>query len=420
VNPEQRQLRLHRSLLLCAGAAYLGWWFFVHFALPDAFNPFFSRALVVACFGAVFAGSYAWTAVARNADGWLALCCCLATAHYFYLFDRNHGDLNWVVGSYITVTAVCAVLQTSRSLLLYSLFVASVSLAMLLRPSGVAYVVFLPGILTALLFANIGLHGRLRLFERLQESQRIALQDLTERKRAEGALLLANRELESFSYSVAHDLRSPLRALNGYSHVLIEDYADRLDDEGKRHLERIGAAAETMGRLIDALLELARVTRKEPRRESVDLTRQAEAIAKRLEADHPDRVVDFVNQVGVVAEGDPQLLRTVLDNLIANAWKFTARQPSARVAFGCTLENGVPVYYVQDNGAGFDMSYANKLFTPFQRLHDAAEYPGTGIGLATVQRIIDRHGGRVWGEGTVNHGATFYFTLQVSPSPAVG
>ncbi|HVH42192.1 MAG TPA: ATP-binding protein, partial [Labilithrix sp.] len=514
VNPEQRQLRIHRTLLLSGGAAYLGWWLFVHASLPNAFNPFGSRAVVVACFLAVLAASYAWSSVARNLDGWLAACCALATAHYFYLFDRNHADLNWVVGSYITVTAVCAILQTSRSLLLYSLFVALLSIAMLLRQPGVSYVVFLPGMLTNLLFANVGLHSRLRLLDRLRESherieslfdagfdgiavheqgivrqvngalgpllgyskdeligkevaslfvpeardvasemvvgrrearheldvlrkdgtrvtvevmakrhvrsgremQQVAFRDLTERKRAEAALLRANRELESFSYSVAHDLRAPLRAIDGFSQVILEDYGHALDAEGKRHLERITAGAETMGRLIDALLDLARLTRKEVLRETVNLTEHAEAIVTQLQAVHTERDVDFVNQPGIFAQCDSQLLRVLLDNLIRNAWKFTERQPAPSIAFGCSVQNGVPVYYVRDNGAGFDMAHVGKLFGPFQRLHSAAEYPGTGIGLATVQRIVDRHGGRVWAEGAVNHGATFFFTLQAGPS----
>jgi signal transduction histidine kinase len=411
VNSEQRQLRFHRTLLLASGGAYLAWWFFVHAALPHAFNPFLGRALVVACFVAVFAASYVSPAIARHLHGWFTACCCLATAHYFYLFDRNYEDLNWVVGSYITVTAVCAFLQTARALLVYSLFVAALSVALLLHHHGGSYVVFLPGMLTALLFANIGLRSRLRLNSRLQES-------LTETNKAEVALLRANRDLESFSYSVAHDLRAPLRAISGFSAVLLEDYGERVDAEGKQHLSRIAAGAETMGRLIEALLGLAKLTRTEAKRERVDLTMHAEAIAKELRAIHPERVVEFSNQADVVALGDSQLLRALLDNLIGNAWKFTEQQASPRIEFGCAVQDGVPVYFVKDNGAGFDMAYVKKLFAPFQRLHSAAEFPGTGIGLATVQRIVERHGGRVWAEGVVNDGATFYFTLQPGPSAA--
>jgi PAS domain S-box-containing protein len=510
VNPEQRKLRLHRTLLLVGGSAYLGWWFFVRAALPGAWNPFGSRIAVVACFFAVLGASYRWPAIAKNLDRGLAICCAVATAHYFYLFDRNNAELNWVVGSYITVTAVCAILQTSRALVLYSVFVTVLSVILLLRQPALSYVVFLPGILTNLLFANVGLHSRFRLLRRLEESherieslfdagfegiavheqgivrqvngalgpllgyareeligrdvatlfvpeararaadmvtgrretrfevdalkkdgsrvnvevigkrhvldgkemQLVAFRDVTERKRAEIALLRANRDLESFSYSVAHDLRAPLRAIGGFSQVLLEDYGDRLDDAGKRHLARIHAGAERMAQLIDALLGLARMTRVEVQREKVNLSEQAEAVARQLQASNPGRAIEFVSQAGIVAKGDTQLLRALLDNLIGNAWKFTEREASPRVAFGCDVDQGLPVYYVKDNGAGFDMAHVDKLFGPFQRLHGAADFPGTGIGLATVRRIVDRHGGRVWAEGAVNEGATFYFTLE--------
>jgi signal transduction histidine kinase len=413
VSSEQRQLRVHRTLLLTAGTTYLVWWAFVRAFLPNAFNPLPSRIAVAACFFAVVLASYVSNAIARTLAGWLAVCAGLLTAHYFYLFDRNGADLNWVVGSYITVTAVCAILQTSRTLLLYSLFVALLSAAILSRHRGDAYVVFLPGMLTSLLFANIGLRLRFKLLARLQES-------VAQQSRAEAELVRANRDLEAFSYSVAHDLRTPLRGINGFSRILLEDYASKLDEEGSRHLDRIAAAAETMGLLIDALLKLARVTRRELERETIDLGETALAVVRDLREADRERRVDFEVQPGLVDRGDRQLLRVLLENLIGNAWKFTQRQPSARVVFGAKVEDGIPIYYVEDNGAGFDMTYAAKLFGPFRRLHAADDFPGTGIGLATVQRIVDRHGGRVWAEGAVNQGATFYFTLQAHPSAAPG
>jgi len=238
-----------------------------------------------------------------------------------------------------------------------------------------------------------------------------------ERERAEAALRLSNRELEAFSYSVAHDLRAPLRGINGLSKVLLEDLGDRLDDEAKDHLARIAAAAQRMGTLIDALLALSRVTRTELHRESVDLSRLAEAVVHQLRLNEPVRAVDFVNEPGVMADADPPLLRAVLENLLGNAWKFTAKRDRAQIAFGSELMGGSRVYYVRDNGAGFDMAYADKLFAPFQRLHTTAEFVGTGVGLATVQRIVDRHGGRIWADGVVGEGATFRFTL---PSSAEG
>jgi PAS domain S-box-containing protein len=238
-----------------------------------------------------------------------------------------------------------------------------------------------------------------------------AIRDITERKRIEMALETSNRELEAFSYSVAHDLRAPLRGINGFSSALLEDCADKLDEQGKDYLRRIGAGSERMGLLIDALLALSRVSRMELQRETVNLSRIAEAAIKQLRMSQPERVVEFVSQDDVLAEGDPALLRAVFDNLLGNAWKFTAGREVANIAFGTTEKDGAVVYYVKDNGAGFDMAYAGKLFIPFQRLHQASEFAGTGIGLATVQRIARRHGGEIWAEGIVGRGATFYFTL---------
>jgi signal transduction histidine kinase len=232
-----------------------------------------------------------------------------------------------------------------------------------------------------------------------------------ERKRSESALELSNRELEAFSYSVAHDLRAPLRAINGFSRALIDDYGDKLDTDAHDFLARIGAASERMGQLIDALLALSRVTRSELRRETVNLSRVAETIIQQLRAGNADREVDFVCQEGVIAYGDVPLLRAVLENLFGNAWKFTNGRLGARIAFGRETRDGESVYSVEDNGAGFDMAYAEKLFAPFQRLHSQAEFAGTGIGLATVQRIVHRHGGLIWAEGAVGKGATFHFTL---------
>jgi signal transduction histidine kinase len=234
---------------------------------------------------------------------------------------------------------------------------------------------------------------------------------ISELKQAQAALTLSNKELEAFSYSVAHDLRSPLRSINGFAQALLEDNVDKLDEESKEFLTRICGSADQMGHLIDALLSLARITRTQLQRERVNMSKLAESVVGQLRIGAPDRVVEFANQDEVVGYGDPDLLRALLENLLGNAWKFTGARSGARIAFGSTIEAGGPAYYVQDNGAGFDMAYANKLFAPFQRLHTASEFAGTGIGLATVQRIVDRHGGRIWAEGVVGQGATFRFTL---------
>jgi signal transduction histidine kinase/ligand-binding sensor domain-containing protein len=224
-------------------------------------------------------------------------------------------------------------------------------------------------------------------------------------------LQAANKELEAFSYSISHDLRAPLRAIDGFSRILLEDYRDKLDDEGKDNLQRVRTASQRMGQLIDDMLQLSRHTRSEMHCGQVDLSALARAIVDELKVSAPQRQVEFVIEPGLTAHADAGLLQAVLQNLLDNAWKFTSQQPAAKIEFGRTIHEGVPIFFVRDNGIGFNMAYADKLFGAFQRLHSATEYPGTGIGLATVQRIIQRHGGQVWAESQVGHGATFYFSL---------
>src|SRR5919112_316083 len=225
-----------------------------------------------------------------------------------------------------------------------------------------------------------------------------------------------NRELEAFSYSVSHDLRAPLRSIDGFSQILVEDYADEIDKEGKDYLGRVRSASQRMGRLIDDLLGLSRVTRRVLRQEDVDLSQMAREVVAELRRREPGRRAEVEVEEGLVANGDPRLLRVALVNLMGNAWKFTEKEREAKVAFGQDEElsrrGRVPVYYVSDNGAGFEMAYADKLFGAFQRLHGTEEFEGTGIGLATVQRVVHRHGGRIWAEGEVGRGATFFFTLR--------
>ncbi|HSL01009.1 MAG TPA: CHASE domain-containing protein, partial [Rubrobacteraceae bacterium] len=209
----------------------------------------------------------------------------------------------------------------------------------------------------------------------------------------------ANQELEAFSYSVSHDLRAPLRSIDGFSQILLEDYADDLNEEGRGYLRRVRAGSRRMALLIDDLLDLSRVTRSALRHQSVDLSAIARETASELENSESEREAEFVIAGGLVASGDPRLLRLVLENLLSNAWKFTREEHRARIEFGAVRREGEPAYYVRDNGVGFDMQYADKLFGAFQRLHSADEFEGTGIGLATVARIVHRHGGRVWAEG---------------------
>jgi light-regulated signal transduction histidine kinase (bacteriophytochrome) len=228
----------------------------------------------------------------------------------------------------------------------------------------------------------------------------------------------ANGELEAFSYSVSHDLRTPLRAIDGFSQALLEDYADQLDETGRNYLARVRAGAQRMGHLIDDLLKLAKVSRAELHPLTIDLSEIARKIVDELREANPERRVAVNITSGLTAHGDAQLLRIALENLLNNAWKYSGKRNQAEIEFGMRTRNGEACYFVEDNGAGFDMAYASKLFGAFQRLHDAKEFPGTGVGLATVQRIIHRHGGHIWAEAVLDKGSTFYFTLPIAQQEA--
>jgi two-component system NtrC family sensor kinase len=223
-----------------------------------------------------------------------------------------------------------------------------------------------------------------------------------------------NRELETFSYTVSHDLRAPLRSINSFSQILLEDYSEKLDSTGKSHLERVSSSAKRMGELIDDLLELSRVARAELSRGRIDLSAIARTILEDFSRNEPDRKVEWNVQDDIVLNVDGRLMKVALENLLGNALKFTAKTATARIEFGTEQRDGGTVYFVRDNGAGFDMKYADKLFSPFKRLHGNDDFPGTGIGLATVHRIVDRHGGRIWADSAVGEGATFYFTISTA------
>jgi len=224
-------------------------------------------------------------------------------------------------------------------------------------------------------------------------------------------LNIANKELEAFSYSVSHDLRAPLRGIDGFSQILLTRYLDQLDERGQDYLRRVRRASQRMGELIDDLLQLSRISRAELRLTDVDLSALAGEIAEELGRREPARAVEWRIQPGLRARGDAGLLRIVLDNLLGNAWKFTGKLDHAVIEFSLDQDDGEPVFHVRDNGAGFNMAYVHKLFGAFQRLHAADEFEGTGIGLATVQRIIRRHGGYVWAESAAGEGASFHFTI---------
>ena len=253
--------------------------------------------------------------------------------------------------------------------------------------------------------------------ERMEQQQEILRlnNELEERVRQRTAQLAnANKELESFAYAVSHDLRSPLNTVDAFSQLLLKLDAENISDKGKHYLDRIGAGVRHMGQLIEGLLTLAHLSRGAIRPEAVDLSALARRIANQVSKHEPARQLQVNIQDGLHAMGDARLLSTVFQNLLDNAWKFTSRQAQAQVDVGCQPgAHGETVFFVKDNGAGFDMAYSHKLFGTFERLHSPGEFPGTGIGLATVKRVIERHGGRVWAESKVNEGATFYFTLSV-------
>ena len=232
-----------------------------------------------------------------------------------------------------------------------------------------------------------------------------------ELERSANELRSTNEELEAFCYSVSHDLRAPLRSVHGFSEALLEDHREALDEQGRDYLDRVCGAADRMGRLIDDLLHLSRVSRAELTIEDVDLSDMAIEIVDEMRAAEPMRQIELAIHDGLGATGDPKLLRIALVNLLGNAWKFTGRRESAHVEFGLRSNGDGPAYFVRDNGAGFDMAHADQLFGPFRRLHRSDEFPGTGIGLAIVQRVVHRHGGRIWAEAKPDCGATFYFTL---------
>lgn len=242
--------------------------------------------------------------------------------------------------------------------------------------------------------------------------------EVTERKRAEYQLIrkseelaAINKELEAYSYTISHDLRAPLRSIEGFSNAIIEDYADKLDATGMDYFLRVTSASRRMSQLIDALLTMSRLTQSEIKEKVVNLSDVVNVIAHELKRSQPERAVEFVIAERVSANGDQVMLRIVLENLLNNAWKFTSRHPTGKIEFGATRIDDKDVYFVRDDGAGFNMEFADKLFSPFKRFHTETEFPGLGIGLATIHKIITKHGGKIWAESAPEKGTTFYFTL---------
>jgi len=264
---------------------------------------------------------------------------------------------------------------------------------------------------------NEALRGRVEALN--SELEHRVIERTAQLEAANKELDRTNKELEAFSYTVSHDLRAPLRAINSFSQILLDEHAGALDTPGQNYLRRVRRATDRMDELIDDLLDLSHVNRSALQREPVDLSLLALIVSAELHTSQPEREVQFVIPEGIMAHGDKRLLQVLLQNLMGNAWKFTSKHASARIELGQTDVDGKRAYFVRDDGAGFDPAYKNMLFRPFQRLHTEAEFEGTGIGLATVERIVARHGGEIWAEGSLEYGATFFFTLpEPAPEPA--
>jgi signal transduction histidine kinase len=268
--------------------------------------------------------------------------------------------------------------------------------------------VFAP-VVPAILRAKVAVFVELYKAQQELRRYRTRLETLVEERTT--ALTAINRELEAFSYSVSHDLRAPLLAFDGLSKTMLEEYGDRLDKQAKDNLKRMRGASQRMTSVFEGLQALFRLTSGEVHREQLDVTAIAKQVVKEMKAENPDREVKVEIDSGIVAAGDKRLVRILLSNLLSNAWKFTSVKPSPRVEVGTEMVDGESRIFVRDNGVGFDMIYAHRLFGAFQRLHSQSEFPGAGIGLATAQRIVNRHGGRIWAEGEVGEGATFYFVI---------
>jgi len=526
-----------RTLVAIGGAVYLAWWFMVELFLPGSYNPLLGRLIVVALDGVLLGASYRIRWVQKHLSVLFTAWACLLVAHYCYLMVANHGETTWWVGAFITFAAVSMCMQSRREVAAFSLFSMSCVLVVAAVEDQLANSIYLPGLATILLLANItkrsqaiahdamlqaedardasrksdeqrfqlaaivefsgdaiiasSLDGVIQSFNkgaerlfghaeeemigrplalllpagqageeaalvaRLERGEEVmpietvrrrsdgspidvsvtmspirdsrgqlvgvswAARDISEWKRAQLEVLqareaaeAANRELEAFSYSVAHDLRAPLRSIDGFSNALLEDHGPTLAPGAHDYLHRLQRNAKLMGQLIDALLELGRITRADISVQRVDLSELARATAVRLKEFEPDRAVEFLIDDGLAEHGDSALLGAVIENLFSNAWKFTRNRSNARIEFGATRDSGKTIYFVRDNGAGFNMASASKLFRVFQRLHTQEEFDGTGVGLATVHRIVLRHGGRIWAEGKVGEGASFHFTFD--------
>ncbi|MEO8550388.1 MAG: ATP-binding protein [Kofleriaceae bacterium] len=390
---------MYRRLCLFVGAVYLVWWGAVEALLPHAYNPLLGRLVVVVAIWAIFAASYASTWVRHHV---LLLWTCslwLLTAHYFYLFYENVGDIEWVVGSFITVTAVTLGMMSRAALLAYSAFAAALAISLVLAVPTMRHAVFVPGLITVLLQANLGLHARLAVLRDLAASNQ--------------ALARSNLDLQRFAYIASHDLQTPLRSIASFVDLLGSTYGDTLEPQGRDWLTRTSQSVDHLRTLIRDLLEYSRVDAE---------LRAFEPVAMRAALDRAISLLDAaIREAGATVTagdlpevlGDRSQLEQLLLNLVGNAIKYRGAEPP-RVHITAEPRSDDYLFEVRDNGIGIAAKHHQIVFEIFKRLHDQKQYPGTGIGLAICRRVVDRHGGKIWVESKLGEGSGFFFTIARS------
>lgn len=405
-----RELRLYRRLCLFVGSVYLVWWAAVELLLPDAFNPLLGRMAVVVAIWSITATSYTSERVRRHITLLWACGLWLLTAHYFYLFYENAGDINWVVGSFVTVTAVSLGLMSRASLLAYSVFAAALSVGLLVVLPALRHSVFVPGLLTVLLQANLGLNSRLAVLRDLAISNEQRARQAEELKAANEALTRSNLDLQRFAYIASHDLQTPLRSIASFVDLLRSQYGDTLDAQGKDWLLRAGQSAEHLQMLIRDLLEYSRVDTESRPFAMVSMREAFDRASSLLDVEIRESSATITVADLPEVSGDRSQLVQLLLNLVGNAIKYRGTE-APRVHLSARSRDTDWLFEVRDNGIGIAPKYHQQVFEIFKRLHDQKQYPGTGIGLAICRRVVDRHGGKIWVESTAGEGSTFFFTL---------
>ncbi len=410
VERAERELWLYRRLCLFVGAIYLVWWVAVELLLPQAYNPLLGRLAVVVAIWAIVAASYASPWVREHIRVLWTCSLWLLTAHYFYLFYENAGDINWVVGSFITVTAVSLAMMSRMALFGYSGFAAALSIGVVIAIPPLRHSVFGPGLLTVLLQANIGLNSRLGVLRDLAASNHERELRAAELRRTNAALARSNLDLQRFAYIASHDLQTPLRSIASFVDLLRSTYGDTFDAQAKDWLARTSHSVDHLQILIRDLLEYSRVD-AEPRAFT--------KVSMRDVLDEARSLLDAVIRDGkatVTADelpeviGDRGQLVQLLTNLVGIAIKYRGAEPP-RVHITAQTRSDDWLFEVRDNGIGIAAKHHQQVFEIFKRLHDQKEYPGTGIGLAICRRVADRHGGKIWVESTPGEGSAFFFTI---------